>query len=191
MLSRGGRGDDRSTRRRRQRLRRCTAPAVARGAPSRRRGRRSRRRSARGPARWSSPRAAPRPTTSRSRACTGRAATPIRPVRASSPAPSSITPCWTPSTGSPSTRARTVEWLPVDAYGRVHPRVAPRRRRSATPASVALATVMWANNEIGTIMPVRRTRRSRRRVRRPAARRRGAGSRPDSRSTSPRPGSRP
>jgi cysteine desulfurase len=46
-----------------------------------------------------------------------------------------------------------VEWLPVDAYGRVHPQ--PFRDALARdPGSVALATVMWANNEIGTIMPV-------------------------------------
>ncbi|MFF5704891.1 cysteine desulfurase family protein [Streptomyces sp. NPDC012794] len=47
-----------------------------------------------------------------------------------------------------------VEYLPVDRYGRVHPedfRAAVER----DPDGVALATVMWANNEIGTVMPVR------------------------------------
>ncbi|MFJ8644845.1 cysteine desulfurase family protein [Streptomyces sp. NPDC093546] len=47
----------------------------------------------------------------------------------------------------------TVEYLRVDAYGRVHPD-ALREAIERDPDSVALATVMWANNEIGTIMPV-------------------------------------
>ncbi|MEU7645757.1 cysteine desulfurase family protein [Streptomyces huasconensis] len=48
----------------------------------------------------------------------------------------------------------TVEYLPVDAHGRVHPE-ALREAIARDPADVALATVMWANNEIGTIQPVR------------------------------------
>ncbi|MDW4909319.1 cysteine desulfurase family protein [Streptomyces sp. ADMS] len=47
-----------------------------------------------------------------------------------------------------------VEYLPVDPYGRVHPD-ALREAIARNPDDVALATVMWANNEIGTIMPVR------------------------------------
>jgi cysteine desulfurase len=47
-----------------------------------------------------------------------------------------------------------VEWLPVDGYGRVHPD-ALREAIARDPADVALATVMWANNEIGTVLPVR------------------------------------
>lgn len=47
----------------------------------------------------------------------------------------------------------TVEYLPVDAYGRVHPE-ALREAIERNPDDVALATVMWANNEIGTVMPV-------------------------------------
>ncbi|MFH8613656.1 cysteine desulfurase family protein [Streptomyces sp. NPDC017979] len=47
----------------------------------------------------------------------------------------------------------TVEYLPVDAYGRVHPE-ALRAAIERNPDDVALATVMWANNEIGTVMPV-------------------------------------
>lgn len=46
-----------------------------------------------------------------------------------------------------------VEYLPVDRYGRVSAedlRAAVERN----PDDVALATVMWANNEIGTVMPV-------------------------------------
>ncbi|ATL30661.1 cysteine desulfurase family protein [Streptomyces formicae] len=48
----------------------------------------------------------------------------------------------------------TVEYLPVDRYGRVHPD-ALRAAIERNPDDVALATVMWANNEIGTIQPVR------------------------------------
>jgi cysteine desulfurase len=48
----------------------------------------------------------------------------------------------------------TVEYLPVDTYGRVHPD-ALREAIVRNPDDVALATVMWANNEIGTVMPVR------------------------------------
>ncbi|MCB5166618.1 cysteine desulfurase [Streptomyces bambusae] len=47
----------------------------------------------------------------------------------------------------------TVEFLPVDRYGRVHPE-AFREAVERNPADVALATVMWANNEIGTVLPV-------------------------------------
>ncbi|WP_030206694.1 cysteine desulfurase family protein [Streptomyces sp. NRRL S-87] len=46
-----------------------------------------------------------------------------------------------------------VEYLPVDRYGRVHPDVL-REAIERNPDDVALATVMWANNEIGTVMPV-------------------------------------
>ncbi|MFI8292331.1 cysteine desulfurase [Streptomyces sp. ms191] len=48
----------------------------------------------------------------------------------------------------------SVEYLPVDRYGRVHPDDL-REAVARDPESVALATVMWANNEIGTVMPVR------------------------------------
>ncbi|MEU8989850.1 cysteine desulfurase family protein [Streptomyces sp. NPDC048558] len=48
----------------------------------------------------------------------------------------------------------TVEYLPVDAHGRVHPD-ALREAVARNPHDVALATVMWANNEIGTVMPIR------------------------------------
>ncbi|MFI7318423.1 cysteine desulfurase family protein [Streptomyces venezuelae] len=48
----------------------------------------------------------------------------------------------------------TVEYLPVDTHGRVHPG-ALREAIECNPDDVALATVMWANNEIGTIQPVR------------------------------------
>lgn len=48
-----------------------------------------------------------------------------------------------------------IEYLPVDAYGRVHPETL-REAIARDPQDVALATVMWANNEIGTLQPVRR-----------------------------------
>ncbi|MFE7774638.1 cysteine desulfurase family protein [Streptomyces sp. NPDC057445] len=47
-----------------------------------------------------------------------------------------------------------VEYLPVDRHGRVHPEVL-REAIERDPDDVAFATVMWANNEIGTVMPVR------------------------------------
>jgi cysteine desulfurase len=43
-----------------------------------------------------------------------------------------------------------VTWLPVDGLGRVH----PAALREALSDDVALVTVMWANNEVGTIQPV-------------------------------------
>ncbi|WP_326699965.1 cysteine desulfurase [Streptomyces sp. NBC_01754] len=46
-----------------------------------------------------------------------------------------------------------VEYLPVDRYGRVHPD-ALREALARDPDDVAMITVMWANNEIGTVMPV-------------------------------------
>ncbi|KQX80970.1 MULTISPECIES: cysteine desulfurase family protein [Streptomyces] len=48
----------------------------------------------------------------------------------------------------------TVEYLPVDRYGRVHPE-ALREAILRDPDDIAMITVMWANNEIGTIMPIR------------------------------------
>ena len=46
-----------------------------------------------------------------------------------------------------------VSWLPVDAEGMVRP-AALRAELERNRGQVALVTVMWANNEIGTIMPV-------------------------------------
>ncbi|WP_432022049.1 cysteine desulfurase family protein [Streptomyces parvus] len=47
-----------------------------------------------------------------------------------------------------------VEYLPVDRHGRVHPEDL-REAILRNPDDIAMITVMWANNEIGTIMPVR------------------------------------
>jgi cysteine desulfurase len=46
-----------------------------------------------------------------------------------------------------------VEWLPVDRLGRVDVD-ALRSAIDRDPASVALVSVMWANNEVGTVQPV-------------------------------------
>ncbi len=46
-----------------------------------------------------------------------------------------------------------VEWLPVDATGRLDV-VALRATIARDPASVALVSVMWANNEVGTVQPI-------------------------------------
>ncbi|MFE7456932.1 cysteine desulfurase family protein [Streptomyces sp. NPDC057554] len=48
----------------------------------------------------------------------------------------------------------TVDYLPVDRHGRVHPEDL-RAAILRNPDDVAMITVMWANNEIGTVMPVR------------------------------------
>ncbi|MEU9708344.1 cysteine desulfurase family protein [Streptomyces sp. NPDC047967] len=47
-----------------------------------------------------------------------------------------------------------VDYLPVDRHGRVHPEDL-REAILRNPDDIAMITVMWANNEIGTIMPVR------------------------------------
>jgi cysteine desulfurase len=46
-----------------------------------------------------------------------------------------------------------VTWLPVDATGTVVPDQL-RTAIEADPASVALVSVMWANNEVGTVQPI-------------------------------------
>jgi cysteine desulfurase len=46
-----------------------------------------------------------------------------------------------------------VEWLPVDATGRVDPATL-QAAIGDDPDSVALVSVMWANNEVGTVQPI-------------------------------------
>ncbi|UGQ14193.1 cysteine desulfurase [Yinghuangia sp. ASG 101] len=46
-----------------------------------------------------------------------------------------------------------VEWLEVDTDGRVHPDVL-RTAIARDPGTVALVSVMWANNEVGTVQPI-------------------------------------
>ncbi|GGK50351.1 cysteine desulfurase [Planomonospora parontospora subsp. parontospora] len=48
----------------------------------------------------------------------------------------------------------TVELLDVDEFGRVHPQTL-RDAIERDPDGVALVSVMWANNEVGTVQPVR------------------------------------
>ena len=47
-----------------------------------------------------------------------------------------------------------VTWLPVDAYGRVRPETLRAALADGPAGTVALVTVMWANNEVGTVQPV-------------------------------------
>lgn len=47
-----------------------------------------------------------------------------------------------------------VSWLPVDEHGTIAPG-ALRAVLADDPDSVALVTVMWANNEVGTVQPIR------------------------------------
>src|SRR5450755_1618199 len=44
-------------------------------------------------------------------------------------------------------------WLDVDELGRVRPETV-RAAIDTDPSSVALVTVMWANNEVGTVQPI-------------------------------------
>ncbi len=46
-----------------------------------------------------------------------------------------------------------VTWLTVDATGLVHPDTL-RAALAAAPDTVALVSVMWANNEVGTVQPI-------------------------------------
>jgi cysteine desulfurase len=46
-----------------------------------------------------------------------------------------------------------VDWLPVDEVGRVDV-AAARAAIERDPGSVALMTVLWANNEVGTVQPI-------------------------------------
>src|SRR4030081_1859489 len=46
-----------------------------------------------------------------------------------------------------------VSWLDVDEHGRVSPETL-REAIELDPTNVALVTVMWANNEVGTVNPI-------------------------------------
>ena len=46
-----------------------------------------------------------------------------------------------------------LEWLPIDSLGRLHPQTL-REAIERAPESVALISILWANNEVGTIQPV-------------------------------------
>jgi cysteine desulfurase len=47
-----------------------------------------------------------------------------------------------------------VTWLPVDEFGRVHPADLAAALADA-PDETAVVSVMWANNEVGTVQPIR------------------------------------
>ncbi|MDO4884216.1 MAG: cysteine desulfurase family protein [Rothia sp. (in: high G+C Gram-positive bacteria)] len=46
-----------------------------------------------------------------------------------------------------------IEWIPVDAQGLINPKTV-RELINKNPADIALITVMWANNEVGTVQPI-------------------------------------
>jgi cysteine desulfurase len=50
-------------------------------------------------------------------------------------------------------QAAVVEWLPVDALGRVQPQTL-QAALASDPESVALVSIMWANNEVGTVQSI-------------------------------------
>ncbi len=182
--ARGRGGDGRGAVRWRATPRRCTPPAVRarRGGRGGARADRARR-SAPGPARSSSPPAAPRPTTSRSRACSGPAGRQDprrRRIVASAVEHHAVLD---PVEWLAEHEGAVVDWLPVDRCGRVDVD-ALRDGAGATRSPSPLVSVMWANNEVGTVQPVARARGRRPRARRPGPHRRRAGRRPPRRSTS-------
>ena len=80
-------------------------------------------------------------------------ATRTRAAPASSPAASSTTPCSTPSSACSSGDGAEVSWLEPDRCG--HIGVDDLRAVLAEHADdVAVVSVMWANNEVGTVQPV-------------------------------------
>ena len=84
----------------------------------------------------------------------GAAATPTRAGAGSSRAPSSTTPSSTPSSGSPSTRGVGLAGSsPTGAAASAVDDLRGRRSPSTATTS-ALVSVMWANNEVGTVQPV-------------------------------------
>lgn len=46
-----------------------------------------------------------------------------------------------------------LEWIPVDEHGSVNPQTV-RELIEKNPEDIALVTVMWANNEVGTVQPI-------------------------------------
>ena len=51
------------------------------------------------------------------------------------------------------TEGAQLEWIPVDEHGSVNPQTV-RELIEKNPEDVALVTVMWANNEVGTVQPI-------------------------------------
>lgn len=52
------------------------------------------------------------------------------------------------------TQGATLLEVPIDAAGRITPEALAQAIAQAGPDQVALATLMWANNEVGTVQPV-------------------------------------
>ncbi|TWE07908.1 cysteine desulfurase family protein [Rudaeicoccus suwonensis] len=52
-----------------------------------------------------------------------------------------------------ATQGATVDWIEVDSFGRADPSQV-RELIERDPESVALVSMMWANNEVGTVQPV-------------------------------------
>lgn len=52
------------------------------------------------------------------------------------------------------TQGAHLVWLPLDAEGRLHPDTLRAALAAAGPGEVALASFLWANNEVGTVQPV-------------------------------------
>ena len=76
-----------------------------------------------------------------------------------------------------ATEGALVSWLEVDDFGRVHADTLAAAI-AENPADVAVVTVMWANNEVGTVNPIRELAEVAQRARHPVPHRRGAGARP-------------
>ena len=112
------------------------------------------RRSAPGPARCSSPPAAPSRTTSRSPASSGPGGPPTRAGAGSSPSALEHHAVLDVVDFLVATEGALVSWLEVDDFGRVHADTLAAAI-AENPADVALVTVMWANNEVGTVNPIR------------------------------------
>ena len=69
------------------------------------------------------------------------------------PRPSSTTRCSTRVQWLGEHQGAEIEWLPVDSAGLLSPDVL-RAAIERDPDSVALVSVMWANNEVGTVQPI-------------------------------------
>ena len=91
-------------------------------------------------------------TTSRSRASTGRAATPTRKRRRIITTPIEHHAILDAVEWLVEHEGAEVTWLPVGADGSVA--TTALREALEDHDDVALVTIMWANNEVGTIMPI-------------------------------------
>ena len=134
--------------------------------------------SARGPARWSSPAAAPRPTTSAIKGLfwARQADADPRRTRVLATAIEHHAVLDSRAAGSASTRVPRSSGWRWTAPGAFSP-AALRAAIERDPVSVALVSVMWANNEVGTIQPIAQLAAVAGRIRHPVPQRRGPGRR--------------